>query len=88
MKKKFIEPEIKRIELNLNENIASSNIVSSVKLFVNVAIGFDGCDASVQGTDIPFGPPILDEPYLSQLKEKECFIFDVTKTEAARMLGF
>ena len=55
MKKKFIEPEIKRIELNLNENIASSNPEYMVVDFLNVSHGFTGCMSQTLGFKISPG---------------------------------
>ena len=53
MKKRFIEPEIKRIELNLNENIASSEqIYEDQVAFLTVSHGVLGCIEKTQGFDI------------------------------------
>lgn len=86
MKKKFIEPEMKRIELNLNENIASSNNYSNKGGYIRVSIGFEGCDSCVQDQeDIKFGPEMLSDPYYDRIRG--CIIFDLSRSETARMLG-
>ena len=85
MKKKFIEPEMKRIELNLNENIASSDNYSE-KGVIRVSVGFEGCDTSVQDQDdISYGPHILQDPYYDRIRG--CIILFLSRSETARMLG-
>ena len=85
MKRKFIEPEMKRIELNLTENIASSNTYSD-KGVIRVSIGFDGCDTCVQDQeDISYGPGMLMDPNYERIRG--CIILFLSRSETARMLG-
>ena len=55
MKKKFIEPEIKRIELNLNENIASSEpFFEEYKGIFYITHGYKGCLENTQEKGIHY----------------------------------
>ena len=84
MKKKFIEPEIKRIELNLNENIASSNpeiILGGVR----VTIAEDGCLESVQETGIHYDNYLETEFNMLAVWRNKCFVD--SPASVARRLG-
>ena len=84
MKKKFIEPEIKRIELNLNENIASSEpYFEDQKGFITVAFGFKGCDSVVKGNEkIAYGD--INEDNWGAVYYCSPF----SAADGARLLGF
>ena len=84
MKKKFIEPEMKRIELKLNENIASSDGVQQTVLgaFI-VSHGQSGCLESVQGTDYGYPEFVLSEEGWTMCRR--CAL--VSQEEAARRMG-
>ena len=63
MKKIFIEPELKRIELNLNENIASSHEEGYNDIHngaFNVCHAEKGCLDHVHKTDISYDQIIVD----------------------------
>ena len=81
MKKKFIEPEIKRIELNLNENIASSQRYPTEKGGFIVYVGFKGCDDIVQDTKHSYGPHITQQSIWNDLNG----CFSLSAAEVARI---
>ena len=83
MKKKFIEPEIKRIELNLNENIASSNPEYTVVDFLKVSHGFTGCMNKTQ--DLNIRPEEIDT-FQEYMDVWPCFVNN-PGVEGARLLG-
>ena len=83
MKKKFIEPEIKRIELNLNENIASSEPYSTIILGgIEVTHALKGCLEQVIDTGLHYNEVTYDN-YLSTWN---CFVKGAK--EAAYAFGF
>ena len=83
MKKKFIEPEIKRIELNLNENIASSDVqYTEYDGLFRISHNYDNCLERVQDTKVRY-----DEVTASSANWMAvigCFIYSMPDT--ARML--
>ena len=83
MKKKFIEPEIKRIELNLNENIASSDGYHHIFAGAfKVSHTEVGCLDNVEETWVPF----YELGTTDRFEEvQKCFV--VSKPEAARILN-
>ena len=86
MKKKFIEPEIKRIELNLNENIASSDTRPElVTGGVRVTVEEEGCLESVHGTGIHVDEYLLTKENLFEVWDKKCFVD--SPASVARRLG-
>ena len=86
MKKKFIEPEMKRIALNLNENIASSNVYHSVlDGMFKVTHGEPGCLENVQNTGLHFD--IFDSTDEGWLASKRNGCFKRSAAEAALMRG-
>ena len=86
MKKKFIEPEIKRIELNLNENIASSDVFyQEVDGMFKITHGYQGCLENVQNTGLHYDVfDATDEGWLAS-KRNGCFVRSAK--EAALMRG-
>ena len=85
MKKKFIEPEIKRIELNLNENIASSHEEGYNDVHMgafNVCHTEKGCLEHVHKTDISYDQIFTTDRFLEIQK---CLVG--SPLNAARILG-
>lgn len=87
MKKKFIEPEIKRIELNLNENIASSEepFYQEVGGMFKVTHGKQGCLENVQDTWLHFDNFDATDEGWKLSKDNGCFVR--SPREAALMRG-
>ena len=64
MKKEFIEPKMQRIELNLKENIATSQMISSGGILFMVSE--TGCYVVSTGKK-------ADELYIHQIFGSDCF---------------
>ena len=93
MKKKFVEPEIVRIDLGMTENIASSQkpdypLYDAVILQVFVRQYGNGCFEFYKDGNVPvFGHGLGLDPLIDQLQADKCFYDPAAEARALRLRG-
>lgn len=87
MRKVFVEPELKRIELNLTENIATSaeEVYSGTSGGFSVTQYVEGCTGNVKGTGFSLQEISTDQGKFTA--SFGCLVLGMTMRQAAKQLG-